>query len=297
MWQPVFKCGQGCKGCYVEASESALYEGPFRDDILTLVYESRQVACDQFTVSLDPVNPESKPQYKASLNSLQGLWGLYGKTSVIALPDLCVTAYNWNSVLVWARALGLTPEEFLKPLGILSLSNFPVQGKKCSELQELCKKTNTTLNYNYMVQEDLEQNSFNMGARYADQIYLVLQKSALGQEQSPKALKSWIKVRKNIKEQYPNKLIEDACVMDSLHYNHTQKPCGAGSKKVHVWPDATVTACPYDSHHIRRGKNNTKEMFLEELQAAIEDKPCPAIGFCKIPKALEVIARVDEQNA
>jgi hypothetical protein len=148
----------------------------------------------------------------------------------------------------------MTVDQFLKPITLLSLSVFPVLGKNIAEMIEQCHHNDTKVNFNYMVVGNEQDNKFfEMGCRYADQIYLVLKKPALGDVVPPDDLTNWLKARELAKMfagKNPQKVIEDHCVMDALTHLHTRCLCPAGATKRHVWPDGKMTDCPYDSHQI-----------------------------------------------
>ena len=238
MWQPTANCTMGCKDCYVAKSNST------EVNVQTIldIYFHQTITCNQFTISAD--NLLSFP--KALHDALRCVWKLYPDTS---LPELCVTANSWNTVLCWAREMNMNVDQFLKPITILSLSNFPPLGKNVGEMIEQCHTNNTKVNFNYMVKGGEEDSKyFDMGCRYADQVYLVYKKAPLGEEQCAESFSNWLKARKIGKEIAPNKIIEDQCIMDALHYIHTGHKCGAGKKKAQVWPNGKLTGCPDDSN-------------------------------------------------
>lgn len=286
MYQPIFACSLSCDGCYLHASKSAKYDGPLKTDIVDLIFDSRRVACSQFTLSLDTVNPRLE-KFKPLRELLVRLFKYY-KNESTWLPDLCITAHNLNTIRLWATSINMTLEKFLAPIYLLSLSTFPVLGKQCSELQEVCQQTNTKLNFNTMVSDEKDweiSKSFEMGCRYADQIYLVLKKAPLGLNQNSSAFRNWLKARKFARENYSNKLHEDVCVLDSIHYNQTFKPCGAGTKKIHVWPNGRVSSCPYDSGQVHRPLGS--ENMYTEVRNAISNSECAAMAFCTIPNMIK----------
>jgi len=247
MWQPTLECALHCDGCYMKSFAKG-HEIPRPNaDILNTIFVERRLYCHQFTVSLDNVL-----NYPVQiLDGLRFLIDIYQTKTKDSLPQLCITANNWNTVQCWCREINVEPRNFLKHLSIVSLSNFPIQGKKCDELKELCKSTDTILNFNKMVNHgDHDRKSFEMGVRYADQVYLVLKKNALGDAQDVGAVKDWIRARKKVKEIAPEKLIEDVCVLASLRRNCGGTWCDAGYGKKHVWPTGTITGCPYDAKQV-----------------------------------------------
>ena len=309
MWQPIFNCKMGCDKCYVAESPAAKYNGPVTAEIIDLVFskyisedKKNYVVCGQFTVSLD-----SLIEFPTTLlDELNSLWSLYKEADDCGcetttkksidnnqLPELCVTAFNMNTINNWCSKLGMTLHQFLAPLTVLSLSNLPVQGKKCLEIQEACKATRTVLNYNKMINspKDIESKSFEMGVRYADHVYLVLKKSPLGQEQN---VEDMINLFKAVKHVPPEKLTRDACITDAVKKINTNFKCGAGIQKVHVWPDGSVTGCPYDAHHKAQDtyENHTEGKTFsvwEQIDTVVNSPSCHPMDFCGIPAALRSV--------
>ena len=248
MWQPTANCSCRCAGCYVPQMKTSEVD----INIALEVFSIGSVHCNQFTLSADNLT-----QFPKDLKDcVRGVWRKYPDAS---LPELCVTAHSWTTVLCWARDLDMTVDEFLKPISILSLSTFPSLGKNIAEMMDQCHHNDTKVNYNYMVKGgEADSKSFDMGCRYADQIYLVLKKAPLGQAQDPTDFANWLKARSLVKVVAANKLIEDVCVLDSIHKIHTGKPCGAGRNKRHVWPNAVTTGCPYDSNQTCGGMDSCR---------------------------------------
>jgi hypothetical protein len=224
----------------------------FNLEIAKKVFSTREIVCNQFTLSADNLT-----QFPKELKDcVRGIWKKYPDGS---LPELCVTANSWTTIQCWARDTDMSVDEFIKPISILSLSTFPSLGKNITEMVEQCHRLDVKVNFNYMVKGgEKDSKSFEMGCRYADHVYLVLKKAPLGQEQDPQDYYNWLAARDLAKKEAKNKLDIDACVLDVIHYIHTGKPCGAGRTKEHVWPNGVTTGCPYDSHQTCGGMDKCR---------------------------------------
>lgn len=313
MWQPIYRCIMGCSGCYVADSPSSKYKGKPNTEIIDLIYKDKKVICQQFTISLDTILPKDIEDLGDLLSSIKALWNIYkeaddcGCNSTVRksiegenLPQLCVTAYNYNTIRQWYKAMNMTEQEFLAPLTLLSLSNFPSLEKNSLILQEKCKASRTLLNFNCMVTEKTAgSRAFRMGYTYADQVYLVLKKSPLGSEQAVDAIRHWFEAKKEVPKE---KLMEDACLQDTVILLKDKYKCGAGINKVHIWPDGSVSGCPYDAHHIvtkidkSRITKNVKANTWTEIQKAVLDRTCHSMDFCKIPQAFTKLIK-QKKNA
>jgi hypothetical protein len=289
IWQPQFKCASTCSGCYLKNSSVANYNGSIRRDILDLVFESKEVTCNQFTISLDSIYHNG---YEL-VDLLKEVWRRY-ENAKEEMPDLCITVQNSNSLQRYLNYMTYTLENFLKPLSILSLSEMPVQGKQCLFLQESCKKTETLLNYNKCVKEDLTNNkAFEIGCRYADQVYLVLQKQPLGKEQNKEAF-VWLEIAEEIARKECKEVYMDCCVSESRQFVNTHTTCSAGISRITVWPSGVVTGCPYDSNMklALLDYYKEKEVFNRVKDVINYNKVNHSMYLCSIPKC---ISSIDKQ--
>lgn len=268
IWQPTFTCNSMCKKCYIATYKHAKtpYMGP---EILNLIKDNK-VQCEQFTLSLDDTHQLNKELVR----DLDRPWGAFG------IPKLCVTANNWSNIKTWAsQLLKGDLKGFLQPLHTLSLSSLPRLGKDCEEPVELCEQTDTVLNYNKVATKKLiGSKSFEIGCRYSDMVHLVLEKSPLGEDLKEGALDAWFDVKDEVP---PEKLQQDACLQwAQKRINGSQNTCSAGVNLVHIWPDQTVTGCPYDSKHIATVGTDS----LLGILAYTKDTSC--MLHCHIPEAL-----------
>ena len=270
MWQPTSNCLANCRACYV--SESTMKSDALNTEIVDAVYRSKKYVCYQFTVSLDILR-------HASLPLIEEMKFVWKETLREDSPELCVTAHDWNTVLWWAREMKMTNDSFLRPITLLSLSSFPSLGKICDEVRTICGQHNVKLNFNYMVKgNEKDSKPFEMGVRYADQVYLVLQKPTLGGELPTSNLQNWFIARGIVKKQAPSKLIEDQCIKDSVSFINSEECCGAGNKKMHVWPNGQATGCPYDAKALVKSGQHPMECCkiseaIRVLNEALKNKP------------------------
>jgi hypothetical protein len=200
---------------------------------------------------------------------------------------LCVTTHGYEDVVRWADILGLTVDDFLQPLGMLSLSKFPTDEYICSRLQKLCKQHDVALNYNRVIKCDVEEDkNLARGCKYADSVYLILHKQPLGDSQDLDMLDYWLEALQILPDSTMGELIPDGCVHDAVKKETTGLSCSAGIGKVQVWPDGSVTGCPYDS---KRVVNETHEEYdtWQELQDILSYREKHPMSFCTIQEALK----------
>ena len=273
IWQPEFKCVSNCKGCYLKNSK--VTQGiTLHTDIIDLIFQQHTVTCSQFTISLDSFYRKPEQLVK----TLKDLWSFY-ETKNPSI-NLCLTVQNYASLLKWTQAFNMQTLEFLKPVTILSLSSMPNTKSLCQNVLATCRKTNTILNYNKVIFSDVSNDKhFHIGCHYADQVYIVLHKKALGGINSKSMINLWAIAAKIAIRETKGQVIFDQCVLDSMYYKDSK--CSAGIRKVAVWPDNTVSGCPYDTEHIVH-PNQDKNLF-KNLDKIVNTSHCHPMKFCTIP--------------
>lgn len=291
MYQPIFHCTAGCRGCYIAASPSSKYNGPVNTEILDLIFKTKKVSCRQLTISLDTMK-EAPPE--ELLSALGVIWNNYWTSRRDYFPDLCVTAHDWTTLVRWAKWMKISTRDFIAPLTVLSLSRFPIKASTCEQIKEITTKTKTTLNYNRLAEPITRKIELANGIQYADHIYLVYKKNPLGSKQSVKELQNLRNLYDHVLSMRSdrNTITIDKCISDSLQHNKTGKTCGAAISKVHVWPDGSTTGCPYNSHHIGQKRNRELIQYntWQSLQDTIVNRACHPMGHCKIPNMLQEIS-------
>jgi len=266
MWQPQFQCTLKCTNCYI--SRSSMSQTDKLDTSILELLDSGEVHCSQFTISLDnSFTPDQK-----LAEALAKFW-----ERSRALTELCVTARNYGSVQIWARAMNMSVEEFISPIKILTLSAMPSLGKRCLALKELCEQQKTKLYHNKTVTKAMKEE--DLGMRYVHQTYLILNKEPLGDLQPPERLRDWGASWKNIREAKNCNIIPDRCPSAALCQNQS---CKAGQDMVHIWPDGSVTGCPYDSNNVAGIAADSKETLWKRIQEIQSLPPDHSTKHCKI---------------
>lgn len=305
MWQPTNSCMGRCSGCYVRASNSSHYRGPVKTDVVHYIYETGQLECQQFTISLDTIHPKNIPTNL--IDALRTVWlktlerqrmlkeVLEADYKPQPSPMLCVTAHSYEDITRWAEALGFTTPEFLQPLGMLSLSKFPSDKYVCETLKKMCKQLSVTLNYNRVIKCDVEEDkNLPRGCEFADSVYLILHKQPLGDAQDLDMLDYWIDAFKELPDSTMGELIPDTCIYNAVNKEKNGFSCSAGISKVQVWPDGSVTGCPYDAKHIMTPVKNEYDTWME-LQTVLDTREHP-MRRCTIQEALKELQRESKRN-
>ena len=292
MWEPRGQCSRGCTGCYAAFSPARNYKGAPTLDLLEGIL-SKNIEAGQFTLALNDVFMKNLPV--TLIEALQDIW-----KNPLLYPALCVTVHTWESAKAWAEGiLGLSIEEFLEPLYMLSLSELPVFPK--APIRGAIEKSHTILNYNCLVdvpknptEADLAPKDLSIASGLVDQIYLIYQKSPLGMEQNLNALIRWSRTLIASRDS-SLKIIPDACIVESFGHRFFGTACGAGIQKAQVWADGGVTGCPYDSKRVTRTEPSVKSIMdeLDEATNNIIDLSSSPLSKCRIPDLLDSLGEIN----
>jgi len=285
MWQPAFRCEFNCHNCYVSKSPASSYSGSLRVDLYSLLFIEKKLSCSQFTISLDTtLDPDP-----GLVNLFKELWTRYDHEK--NLPDLCLTIRDYDSLKSWASlVMGRQDNptiKFLSKVDTLSLSCMPKSDWTRQELRNIIDCLDVKLHYNAMISGYLPVDQFDSGVKLADKVYLTLEKDALGSGPDAKAIERWFESRDRVPKE---KLIEDSCMQDTVINIKSGLTCGAGTRKLHVWPDGSVTGCPYDSYHLMDDKVRVGPVDTwENIQRIVHNRNPSPMDYCGIPKVFRKV--------
>ena len=87
---------------------------------------------------------------------------------------------------------------------------------------------------------------------FVDHLHLLLEKPVLGQDFNRIAEIDFMKTRDFLRQHFPSELRQGKITFDPCHmalegYYTKGWGCSSNLRKISIWPDGTVTGCPYDS--------------------------------------------------
>jgi hypothetical protein len=272
-FQPTRWCRQNCKGCYVKdhANTGKHLEVDEWFRIFKYFYIGPGEA-KQITISLDtPPIPDSNSEAKKALY-MYHLFDLiipeieiYKDTNAASCnfpPEVHVTTYSLSTLKDYLGN-GVDNMRRTRNLDMVSISHIdPNKTSDIDCLRELCRFTH--VNYNLMtppvvssenIKDHLER--INRIAQYVHSIYFVLHKSPIGKERSDliqlqdksnmrRDLTFLNTLRKFLPDDVKKKIVDDGCLRDVVDHRATRVlGCASNVSRFQVWPDGSVTGCPY----------------------------------------------------
>ena len=173
----------------------------------------------------------------------------------------------------------------LERLDFISLSHPPTMRRH--GFRNLTKRLeNTQFGWNVKIPSKMDKNSILTGLRwideaqaYLDQIYLMLTKSPVGAKrtlQTAEIDKQQMRTDLHFIEQvyemaerngYRHKLLVDGCLRDVVKFKDTGYGCSANISKFQIWPDGSVSGCPYKYKAVTPHAGTWEEVLINIRKA------------------------------
>jgi hypothetical protein len=304
--QPTRDCVLNCKGCYVKAHGRSHKQTPVGEQTILLeeLIEANPAICNQFTLSADTPSPELS-------NRDDHMLCVFFKTicafKTIASPEIHITIKDPKTLMTYLSC-GYEPK-YLRRLALISFSRLDREDSLHPDhavidaIRTHCSDTKIAWNLRMPAREPTKSNikswinNVRMHHTKIDQIYMLLTKTPVGakrdstdfdQEKRQIArdlyyMKALQKVANE--EGWGNKLIVDGCLQDVLKFKDTGFGCSSNISKFQVWPDGTVTGCPY-KFRSRQEPAMTAEGILENIKEARNHYD---FDECHLPGVLESV--------
>jgi len=245
--QPTPFCALNCKGCYTKSFKGQVQE-QLIVDLIASISSGGLIQCNQVTLAVD--NLSDLKSEVASQKAILLAFLLHAKQRK--------TSTNFNITVNSSHALREYGDLDLSGVHMISISN-PKSGDSA-------------------LHKNVSQNLVGIGAvrQVLDSVYYVLHKPDLG---FPVDVIGYF-------DKMPRGpgVVIDTCVADSLKFLKTGASCSAGISKFHIWPDGSVTGCPYN-----QGRETPGSQGLEGLCENINKVYTASNEFsrCKIPQAID----------
>lgn len=249
--QPTGDCAKSCRGCYVKQ-----YDGLGLDSILL---EEILLAnnFDTYTFSLDTLSRDLEKSLR-----MQNLYMIYVDN---CRQGMSFTVNSYEDFIEYLDLYPITKEVFR-----LAISS-PITQEQYEELTK--RLTVKHLIYNFRF-------SGSVGKGKKLPVYSIMNKPATGEEIDQSSL---IMFKDLVAKQDPGDVILDTCYTDSLNSLRTGFSCSAGISKFHLWPDGSISGCPYTQKGTTQPSLTYKDFVQNILQVYHSEGD---FARCKIPLAL-----------
>lgn len=282
--QPTRWCALDCEGCYVkEHGEQAYHTPSMEQQRLFGLFYLNQEGCwaNQITISMDdmPKDPAKRAHmgelYRYILSLVQ-----FDSREKSDQPEVHMTFHTHATFKHYVDSEGSLAR--LKKIDMISISELSLSQ---AGFYEKLRGGNAKLNWNYLVPQmgpdfdwDKEVRKFEFANKYFDHIYLVIFKNPVGKHRDLLTRLGDKNRMKNdvlyintllgkLSPELQRKIDTDGCLADTQRYLKTSFGCSSNISKFQVWPDGSVTGCPYAYDSPGKTVGRTAADILENIRS------------------------------
>lgn len=268
-------CANQCKGCYSKAYLGANFQTPWweQEKLFNQFYWNKEgYWANQITISIDKLPGLNSPLYSGASGHMLH-WFFYPISSITAdrrdksdRPEVHMTAHSLDDVRSYVNTWGgKSIKESVTALDMLSLSTIS-EGMLCHIEDFVAGGAN--INYNHMIPADITTKNIDSYiermtqiGKVVSSIYLIIFKESMGKKlidvrdrakrdlRRRSRLSHELAVINTLRSRLPKdvwrKVRIDGCLQDATKYLRTGESCSSNVSRFQVWPDGSVTGCPY----------------------------------------------------
>ncbi len=253
--------------CYVKAHEDGEdgFHTPWQQqvDLFRYFYIGPGWA-NQITISVDDLHKDPDKR-DHMLNLIKGIFAVMeaDQRPTDKRPEVHMTMHTPRTFFQYLYADTGRKYKTWRKLGMVSFSELPEGIKETKEVIDYFRELKVPINYNKLMPTynngmdwDKEAARLTNLLTKIDHIYLVIYKRPIGLAKkdviSPadtERMTSDIVYLENILSRVPEdakaKITTDGCLRDTIQASRTGFGCSSGVSRFQVWPDGTVSGCPY----------------------------------------------------
>lgn len=297
--QPTRWCALDCPGCYVVAHDQPEQVHNLNDAVLSdLLHElmAKGHHVNQFTISGD--NLSKDPEKKRFMAEAMGTYLSWSREAKIAgYTSEFHATFNTPTAMRQYEEAYPAMSEGLRTLDVISFSNIPagmpdeVQPNHWMWSHRMGNGVRTfhrtKFNYNHLIPENVSSLNINeyvekmewIGGQ-VDSIHLVISKTPTGKPRNELVqlgdrtrMKSDLAyigtMMKRLSTEVRRKINVDGCLQDTIKYRRSGFGCSANISKFQLWPDGSVSGCPY-AHKGSTGPGQSATDILDNFRKAAE---------------------------
>ena len=245
--QPTYWCNKACSGCYVRGSKQ-----PLPIPVLTEVFRSFLGTphwANQISISMDSFQPGS-PTGNYMKSVCDGLLSTLNGHPGPDFPEIHLTFRDTQTYRNY---------DIGHLLGLIDVVTFSHLTGEDEGLIETIQDIGADVNWNLMMPRLTKLNTLSKNidniekiGSWVDSIYLLSKKDTLGRKIRTTNLQedlfflgaSGLCLSPEIQE----KVTVDGCLEDADKFLSTTFSCSANISRMALWPDGSVTGCPYSSN-------------------------------------------------
>ena len=262
--QPTNLCAKKCEGCYVKAH----CHGPQMDPqehtrFLRMLWFRENIVCNQITISMDSLRTKSTDYNGDADHIMRECTQFTTAQTTGTLPTIKPEIHlTFNNVQDYRR-YNFRPR-LMDGINVVTFSHIDM--RTCDDRAEIkeIQLQGVKVNYNYSLlceypgmmsdeKVDRELEAFETILTLVDSVYMLVWKEPVGKVFDMFSLNEYKeRLRKNLKwadyiqsEFRSPKIMMDTCVKDVLEYKKCGYGCAANVSRFQVWPDGSVSGCPY----------------------------------------------------
>ena len=259
-FQPTRWCNLNCKDCYVKDHEGGEedFHTPWEEQwrLFKSFYNGSHWA-NQITISIDDLHKDPTKRHHMVMIVDSILEELKKDTRPKEnRPEVHFTFHTHQTFLQY-QAEGIKGWEHLD---LVSFSEMTISLRALEVWNEF-NRWAVPINYNHMVPENFNSQKererlWLIGTNHSDYIYLVMKKQPIGSPDKNQTIKlgqnHWdtyqlyiSEVVDKLPDNVRRKVSIDGCVSDTIKYTRTGFGCSSNVSRVQIWPDGSVSGCPY----------------------------------------------------
>lgn len=311
--QPTRWCGMNCKGCYVKEhsnpkSPHTHVQAQTWIDLIDRCMRGDVVWANQLTISIDELPPNTpENSYKQEVMTKVFLAALEARAKYRDQehPELHFTMRSPDTFGPYLQDWqGFDAHLTTKDLDMISFSHIDM--RKHASILPIMKQF-SRVNYNHLIPSNIDSSNireyveklFQIAMR-VDSTYLIIFKepmcrryTATDRNRFRARLQHDIAVINSIRKlvgerMFRDKFVVDGCLSDTANYHKTGQQCSSNISRFQVWPDGSVTGCPYAFGADRDGSGSVAGI-LANIRAARSESDFKQ--GCYLPQIYDSIVR------
>lgn len=277
--QPFVECATNCSGCYLKSFTFKTHADPVDEFIVKVFMNKSSIKTKQLTLSLNVV--DSKFMFQHQRRIIQLLSSLYYQVNMginPAPPELHITIQQpavWDCYFTNPSAIATLLDRLKAHVSYSQFSSGYLTRFSTEKvyLNWLCPDNITPR----ILQSDIDY--LNSKGAKVDLIYLITKKTNVKDSYytpeeklvNMNRLKQdmmYIKtIINNVSDDVRKKIHLDTCLQDVDKFSKTGYGCSANISKFHVWPDGTVSGCPY-ANFSHGSPANSSQDIIDNIKTA-----------------------------